>query len=61
MHISTSHIPLSSDSNTYFVDEVCRFDGPAPRDVLSLDLDLLGENVIANLFSGLSNIGSLPI
>lgn len=43
----------------HLVDEVCGLDGPALRDLVPLDLDLFGQNVISNLLSTLADIGSL--
>lgn len=45
----------------HLVDEVCGLDGPALRDLVSLDLDLFGQNVISNLLPTLADIGSLTI
>ena len=43
----------------HLVDEVCGLDGPALRDLVPLDLDLFGQNVISNLLPTLADIGSL--
>jgi hypothetical protein len=43
----------------HLVDEVCGLDGPALRDLVPLDLDLFGQNVISNLLATLADIGSL--
>lgn len=45
----------------HLVDEVSSLDGPALRDLVPLDLDLFGQNVISNLLPTLADIGSLTI
>ena len=45
----------------HLVDEVCSLDRPALRDLVPLDLDLFGQNVISNLLPTLADIGSLKI
>ena len=42
----------------HFVDKVCCLDGPAPRDILPLDLYLFAQDVIADLLSTLADVGS---
>jgi len=42
------------------VDEVSGISRPAIRDVVLLDPDLLGQNVITNLFSVLATVRALP-
>ena len=44
---------------SYFVDEVGRFDGPAAWNVVALNLDLLRQDVVTDLFPALAHIGSL--
>ena len=43
----------------HLVNEVCGLDGPAFGDLVPLDLDLFGQNVISNLLPTLADIGSL--
>lgn len=45
---------------TYLVDEVCGLDGPAERNFGPLDLNLLGEDVVADLLPGLAQVGPPP-
>jgi len=42
-----------------FVDEIGGFDGPPLRDLVRVDLHLLGEDVVADLLSVLAVIGTL--
>ena len=43
----------------YLVNEVCCLHGPAFRYILSLDLYLLGKNVITDLLPALANVWTL--
>ena len=44
---------------TYFINEVGSFDRPATGDIVALDLNLLRQDMVTNLFPTLSNIWSL--
>lgn len=50
---------LQKIRETYSVDEVGSFSRPASGDVLVFDLNLLGEDVVADLLARLSDVGSL--
>ena len=45
----------------HLVDEICSLDGPALRDLVPLDLDLFGQDVISNFLPTLADIGSLTV
>jgi hypothetical protein len=44
---------------TYFIDEVGSFDCPASWDIITLDLNLFGEDVVTDLFPAFADIRSL--
>ena len=44
---------------SYFIDEVGCFDGPSAWYVVALNLDLLRQDVVTDLFPALAHIGSL--
>ena len=46
-------------TRTYFINEVGSFDRPATGDIIALDLNLLRQDMVTNLFPTLSNIWSL--
>ena len=46
--------------DTYLVDEVCCLNRPAFRQIRSLDLNLLGEHHVTDLFAAPTNVRSAP-